>query len=100
MRILIAGVLAVRSAGHLCRPLKLPWAVDHFRARSAKRPAPAEAERVSFSTNFVCKSNSHKGLGPLLDNVPFRSAMLLLQVRESAFGIYRTSGDVRLESAK
>ena len=26
------------------------------------------------------------GLGPLLENVPFRSAMLLLQVHESAFG--------------
>ena len=40
------------------------------------------------------------GLGPLLENVPFRSAMLLLQVHESAFGTSRTSGDVRLESAK
>ena len=39
------------------------------------------------------------GLGPLLENVPFRSAMLLLQVHESAFGTSRTSGDVRLESA-
>ena len=29
------------------------------------------------------------GLGPLLENVPFRSAMLLLQVHESAFGVRR-----------
>jgi hypothetical protein len=64
MRILIAGVLAVRSAGHLCRPLKLPWAVDHFRARSAKRPAPVEAEPHFFLYKFLMQIEFSQGARP------------------------------------
>ena len=39
------------------------------------------------------------GLGPLFENVPPRSAMLLLQVHESVNGTSRTSRDVRFSAA-